>query len=100
MKFLTLADLTGMVETELFAQTYKSYALATVRYPVLKVTATVEPFENGRGSRDEERAVDARICNANETPFIGCVNHLTLSLEFQSASEGALPFPTRRAHTK
>jgi hypothetical protein len=38
-----------MVETELFAQTYKSYGLATVRYPVLQVTATVEPFENGRG---------------------------------------------------
>jgi DNA polymerase III alpha subunit len=49
MKFLTLADWTGMIETELFAQTYKSYGLATVRYPVLEVTATVEPFENGRG---------------------------------------------------
>jgi hypothetical protein len=48
-KFLTLADWTGMVETELFAQTYKNYALATVRYPVLEVMATVEPFENGRG---------------------------------------------------
>ncbi len=46
MKFLTLADWTGMVETELFAQTYKSDGLATVRYPVLEVTATVEPFEN------------------------------------------------------
>jgi hypothetical protein len=32
MKFLTLADWTGMVETELFAQTYRSYGLATVRY--------------------------------------------------------------------
>jgi DNA polymerase III alpha subunit len=49
MKFLTLADWTGMVETELFAQAYKNYGLATVRYPVLEVTATVEPFENGRG---------------------------------------------------
>jgi hypothetical protein len=49
MKFLTLADWTGMVETELFAQTYKSYGLATVRYPVLEVTAIVEPFENGHG---------------------------------------------------
>lgn len=49
MKFLTLADWTGIVKTELFAQTYKSYGLATVRYPVLEVTATVEPFENGRG---------------------------------------------------
>jgi DNA polymerase III alpha subunit len=49
MKFLTLADWTGMVETELFAQTYRSYGLATVRYPVLEVVARVEPFENGLG---------------------------------------------------
>ena len=49
MKFLTLADWTGMVETELFAATYRSYGLATIRYPVLEVMATVEPFENGRG---------------------------------------------------
>jgi hypothetical protein len=28
-----------MVETELFAQTYRSYGLATVRYPVLEITA-------------------------------------------------------------
>ncbi len=49
MKFLTLCDWTGMVETELFAATYKSYGLATVRYPVLEITARVEAFENGRG---------------------------------------------------
>ena len=49
MKFLSLADWTGIVETELFAQTYKSYGLATVRYPVLEVEAKVEPFENRKG---------------------------------------------------
>jgi error-prone DNA polymerase len=49
MKFLSLADRTGIVETELFAATYRSYGLATVRYPVLEIVATVEPFENGRG---------------------------------------------------
>jgi len=49
MKFLTLADWTGMVETELFAQSYRNYGVATIRYPVLEVTATVEPFENARG---------------------------------------------------
>jgi len=49
MKFLSLADWTGIVETELFAQTYKSFGLATVRYPVLEVEARVEPFENGKG---------------------------------------------------
>lgn len=49
MKFLTLADKTGMVETELFAATYRSYGIVTVRYPVLEVEATVEPYDNGRG---------------------------------------------------
>jgi error-prone DNA polymerase len=49
MKFLTIADWTGVVETELFARTYQSYGLNTVRYRVLEITATVEPFENGRG---------------------------------------------------
>jgi DNA polymerase III alpha subunit len=49
MKFITIADRTGIVETELFARTYRSYGLNTVRYRVLEVTATVEPFENGRG---------------------------------------------------
>jgi DNA-directed DNA polymerase III PolC len=49
MKFLTIADHTGIIETELFARTYKSYGLNTVRYRVLEITATVEPFENGRG---------------------------------------------------
>ena len=38
-----------MVVTELFAQTYKSDGLATVRYPVLEISATIEPFDNGRG---------------------------------------------------
>ncbi len=49
MKFLTLADWSGMVETELFAPTYKTYGLMTVRYPVLEISAIVEPYENGRG---------------------------------------------------
>ncbi len=49
MKFMTLCDWTGMVETELYAASYRSYGLATVRYPVLEVVARVEPYENGRG---------------------------------------------------
>ncbi len=67
MKFLTLADWTGMVETELFAQTYKNYALATVRYPVLEVTATVEPFENGRG-------FSLRVWQAGKPRVSGCIH--------------------------
>jgi DNA polymerase III alpha subunit len=49
MKFLTLCDRTGMVETELFAATYRTYGLATVRYPVLEIAAKVEGYENGNG---------------------------------------------------
>jgi len=49
MKFLTITDWTGIIETELFARTYQSYGLNTIRYRVLEITATVEPFENNRG---------------------------------------------------
>jgi DNA polymerase III alpha subunit len=49
MKFITIVDRTGIVETELFARTYQSYGLNTVRYRALEITATVEPFDNGRG---------------------------------------------------
>jgi len=49
MKFITLADRTGLVETQMFKTTYKKFGLATVRYPVLEVTATVEPFDNANG---------------------------------------------------
>jgi DNA polymerase III alpha subunit len=49
MKFLTIADWTGIIETELFARTYQSYGLNTIRYRVLEITATVEPYENNRG---------------------------------------------------
>jgi hypothetical protein len=74
MKFLTLADWTGIVETELSAQTYKNYALATVRYPVLEVTAMVEPFENGRGfSLRILRAGKPRTARAGLVPVGGQV---------------------------
>ena len=46
---MTITDRTGMIETELFAQTYRNYGLATIRHPVLEIEATVEPYENGRG---------------------------------------------------
>lgn len=62
MKFLSISDYSGIVETELFAKTYKSYGLATVRYPVLELTGKVEPYENGRGfSLRVLRAGKARI---------------------------------------
>ena len=70
MKFLTLADWTGIVETELFAPTYRNYGLATVRYPVLEIVASVEPFENGRGySLRVHRAGKPRTLQAGPSVF-------------------------------
>ena len=87
---MTLADWTGMVETELFAQTYKSYGLATVRYPVLEVTATVEPFENGRG-------FSLRVLRAGKPRTsirrAGGDLALNLTLDREMASHSCWPFP-------
>jgi hypothetical protein len=78
MKFLTLADWTGMVESELFAATYKSYGLATVRYPVLEVTARVEPFEKGRGfSLRVLRAAKSRSIPSGQLGISSSKNPLT-----------------------
>ena len=41
--------MTSTADRELDGGNTVSYGLATVRYPALEVTATVEPFENGRG---------------------------------------------------
>jgi hypothetical protein len=49
MKFLSLADRTGIIETELFARMYKSYGLDTIRYPVLEIEARIDPIEHGSG---------------------------------------------------
>ena len=49
MKFLTLGDWTGMVETELFADTYRSYGLATLRYPFWRSKRVSNPTKNGKG---------------------------------------------------
>ncbi len=49
MKFLTLCDHSGMLETEMFASTFRKFGLQTLRHPVLEVTGTVTPLESGRG---------------------------------------------------
>ena len=81
MKFLTIADWTGMIETELFARTYKSYGLATVRYPVLEITAKVEPFENGRGHDNIIGTNGDGISGSDEANFFGPVQY-DVYLEF------------------
>jgi DNA polymerase III alpha subunit len=49
MKFVSLCDYTGFVETELFATTYKAFGMETIKSPVIEVEGFVEPFENQRG---------------------------------------------------
>jgi DNA polymerase III alpha subunit len=49
MKFLTLADRTGMVETELFADAYRRWGAVTAQHPVVAVSGKVEPFANRHG---------------------------------------------------
>jgi DNA polymerase III alpha subunit len=49
MKFLTLADRSGMVETELFADAYRRWGAVTAQHPVVAVSGKAEPFANGNG---------------------------------------------------
>jgi hypothetical protein len=49
MKFLTLADRSGMVETELFADAYRRWGAVTAQHPVVTVSGKVEPFANRNG---------------------------------------------------
>jgi hypothetical protein len=49
MKFISLCDQTGIIECEIFAQAYRAFGLATVRYPVVQVVADVKPFDNHKG---------------------------------------------------
>ncbi|MBB5039823.1 DNA polymerase III subunit alpha [Prosthecobacter dejongeii] len=49
MKFISICDQSGIVECEIFAETYRYHGLATVRYPVVEVTGEVQPFDNGAG---------------------------------------------------
>ena len=49
MKFITICDHTGIIECELFADTYRRFGIQTVRSPVAEIEATVTPSENARG---------------------------------------------------
>lgn len=49
MKFLSLCDHSGMVETEMFASVFHRFGLETLRHPVLELTGTVVPFDGNTG---------------------------------------------------
>jgi DNA-directed DNA polymerase III PolC len=49
MKFLSLADRTGVVETFLFPDTYRRFGHLTAAHPILAATGIVESFTNHNG---------------------------------------------------
>jgi len=49
MKFITICDYSGIIECEIFAQTYRRFGLETVRHPVVELEARVTPFDSGLG---------------------------------------------------
>jgi len=49
MKFVSLCDYSGFVETELFAATYRAFGMETIKSPVIELEGIVSPFENGKG---------------------------------------------------
>lgn len=49
MKFITLCDYTGFIECDILAEAYRLWGLATVRWPVVEVEATVTAFDNANG---------------------------------------------------
>jgi len=66
MKFITIADRTGIIECELFAATFRRFGLATVQFPVVEVEAVVTPFDNGLGcTLDVQRVAKPRGWRAN-----------------------------------
>jgi error-prone DNA polymerase len=49
MKFLSLCDHSGIIETEMFAAAFRRFGLETLRHPVLEITGTVVPFDGNIG---------------------------------------------------
>jgi DNA polymerase III alpha subunit len=49
MKFVLLADQTGMIECELFADAYERWGAIVARNPVLALRGVVVPFDNRKG---------------------------------------------------
>ena len=49
MKFVTLADRTGFVETIMVPTAYQRFGYLTVANPILEATGIVDVFENGNG---------------------------------------------------
>jgi len=57
MKFITLCDYSGMVECEIFSESFRRFGLVTIQYPVVEVEAEVTPFESGLGYTLNVKAV-------------------------------------------
>jgi error-prone DNA polymerase len=49
MKFMTLCDRTGLIETEMFARAFRKFGLETIRHPLVEVTGVIMPLEGSAG---------------------------------------------------
>jgi DNA polymerase III alpha subunit len=49
MKFISICDYSGFVETELFAAVYKAFGMEPIKSPVIEIEGFVEPFDNKKG---------------------------------------------------
>jgi len=49
MKFMTLCDRSGLIETEMFARPFRKFGLETIRHPVLEIKGIVAPFDGALG---------------------------------------------------
>ena len=72
MKFLSLCDHTGMLETEMFTAAFRRFGLETLRHPVLEITGTVTPFEGNRGFSLRIEAVRRPRRKAGGSPGAFC----------------------------
>jgi DNA polymerase III alpha subunit len=69
MKFVTLGDRTGFVETCLFPDAYQRFGHLTVAHPILAATGVVEPFENKNGfTLRVTRVAPAERCPGSRPP--------------------------------
>ncbi len=77
MKFVTLGDRSGFIETILFPDTYQRFGYLTASQPILAATGIVEPFENLRGHTLRVLSVSPPIRGEPLRRDVGCCPRAT-----------------------
>ena len=79
VRYITIYEYSGIIECEIFATAYRAYGVVPVRYPVVEVTATVEPFDNQLGctlNADPHRQAETWLAHSRHHPNHGLVDRL------------------------